>query len=459
MGGKLMSGAHRLAAFGDLLERYRQIYIYFWRRRKRDDGGFFTEQEAAFLPAALSLQEMPVSSTAKLTARVLMALVFGLLAWSVIGKVDIVVNAPGKIIPSGRTKTIASVDIASVRALHVVEGQAVRRGDILIELDASATDAERDKATGDEGAALLQAARAQALIEAIDSGAAPRWPALQQLQRADAGLGEQQWRAEAQHLGGLYRDYQAKLQRLDGDIARYAEALPLVTERARDYQALLANHDVSAHAWLEKEQARVEMAGQLSDAKNQRAALIAETRSTAYDQLTEARKAAAAARQDALRSGAHSKLLTLRSPVDGTVQQLTVHTVGGVVPAAQPLMQIVPASRGVEVEAALENKDVGFVAEGQKAEVKIDTFEYTRYGTIPATVTHVSHDAVPDEKKGLQYTVTVALDQAQIKVDGKPMQLSPGMAVNVDVKTGERRIIEYVLSPLLQQQRESLHER
>lgn len=122
-------------------------------------------------------------------------------------------------------------------------------------------------------------------------------------------------------------------------------------------------------------------------------------------------------------------------------------------------MQIVPEQSVVEVEAFLENKDVGFVQEGQDAQVKIDTFEYTKYGTIPARVTHVSRDAIEDEKKGLIYSVMVTLDKTSIDVDGRKIKLSPGMSTTVEIKTGTRRVIEYVLSPLIQHARESLRER
>jgi len=168
---------------------------------------------------------------------------------------------------------------------------------------------------------------------------------------------------------------------------------------------------------------------------------------------------AAASGQDARRAREHGRLLRLTAPVDGTVQQLAVHTVGGVVPAAQALMQIVPREDRLEVEAFVENRDVGFVHEGQHAEVKIDTFDYTRYGTVPAIVRQVSRDATQDEKKGLIYAVRVALQRDSIMVDGKAMPLSAGMAANVEIRTGERRIIAYVLSPLMQHRREALHER
>ncbi len=122
-------------------------------------------------------------------------------------------------------------------------------------------------------------------------------------------------------------------------------------------------------------------------------------------------------------------------------------------------MKIVPKEDTIEVEAMLENKDIGFVEVGHIAAVKIDAFEYTKYGTIPARVVHVSSDAIKDEKKGLLYSVVLALDKSTISVKGHDMPLSAGMSVRADIKTGSRRVIEYFLSPLLQHKRESLNER
>ncbi|MYM22987.1 HlyD family type I secretion periplasmic adaptor subunit [Duganella sp. FT135W] len=448
-----MSGWHRVSAAMALLGRYRRVLGYSWQRRAELDGKGLRPQEAAFLPAALALQEQPVSSTARLTAWLLTLLVALLLLWSVLGKVDIIVNANGKIIPSQRVKTIASVDVASVRALHVVEGQQVKAGQLLVELDTSASDAEHDKAASQQGAAMLQVERARALIAAIEQGHTPQLPL-----PAD-GPARAQWQAEQLHLDGQYRDYQARLARIDGEIARCRQDLPLATQRANDYLVLLEQHDVARHAWLDKEQARIDLNGQLSDALHQRAALLADTRRAAYDQLSEGLKLEQAAHQDALRAGAHSQLLRLVAPVDGTVQQLNLHTVGGVVPAAQPLMEIVPASQALEVEAMLENRDVGFVLPGQRAEVKVEAFDYTKYGTVGASVTQVSRDAIADDKRGLLYAVKIMLQRPSIAAAGSAMPLAPGMAVSVEVKTGERRIIEYVLAPLLQHQREALHER
>ena len=141
------------------------------------------------------------------------------------------------------------------------------------------------------------------------------------------------------------------------------------------------------------------------------------------------------------------------------MQQLAVHTLGGVVTAAQPLMIVVPRDHPLEVEAFLENKDIGFVKAGQEAEVKVETFPYTKYGTVPATVTLVSHDAIPDERRGLIYAVRVKMARGSMWVDGAEVPLTPGMAVTAEVKTGRRRLIEFFLTPLLQHSSESLRER
>jgi membrane fusion protein, hemolysin D len=290
------------------------------------------------------------------------------------------------------------------------------------------------------------------MIVAIDSLKPPRLSAV-------PGLSTEKLREAQKHLDGQFQDFRTKLQRIDAMIKNYTQALPLATQEALDYKTLSETHDVPVHAYLNKERARIELEGKLTDAKNQRAALIAETRRLAYDARTEAEKIIGGSQPDIRRALFHRKLLTLVAPVDGTVQQLQVHTIGGVVPAAQPLMLIVPREHQLEVEAMVLNKDIGFVKEGQTAAIKVDAFPYTKYGLVPGRVIHISRDAINDEKKGLVYKVKVGLDEDSILVDGRDTKLGVGMAVNVDIKTGDRRVIEYVLSPLLQLHHESLRER
>lgn len=447
-----MSVRHTVQAWQELWGRYRSIWRHAWQQRARMTWPGFRTDEAEFLPAALAVQAAPVSPAGRWVARLLMLLVFILIVWSCVGRIDIIVTGHGKIVPTTRTQSLSAVEVARVRALYVQEGQTVKAGDTLIELDTRVIDAERLKADGERQNASLEAARARALLGALETGRMPRLPATEHVppdKRLDA----------QQHLLGQWEDFLARRERLDAAIFRYGQTLPLAKQRAADYAALLRTHDVSRHMWLEAEQQRIDIAGQLADARSQRAALLAETRRAAQDALNEAQRIMADATHDSRRAEAHGELLRLTAPVDGTVQQLAVHTTGTAVPAAQPLMQIVPQEGPVEMAAFIENRDVGFVKEGQAAKVKIDAFEYTKYGTVPAQVTHVSRDAIEDEKKGPLYSVKVTLDRASLNVEGRDAPLSPGMSGSVEIRTGSRRVIEYVLSPLVQHGQESLHER
>ena len=453
-----MSLRHRIEAWGALVSRYRQVWRHFWGQRDTLTPPALTSltaDEAEFLPAALSLQAQPVSPAGRWVARILMLLVLALVVWSVLGHTDIVVNAQGKIIPNGRTKTVGALEVARVQALHVTDGQAVRAGEVLIALDPRLSDTEQDKAQGEFQAATLQRERATALLTALDSGQPPNLSNLPTL----AELDPDRLQMTRQHLQDQWRDYTARMARLDGEIRRYGQELPLVAQRARDYAELAQTRDVSRHAWMEKEQARLDLEGQIADLHRQKTALTAELRKSAQDTRTDASRQAAAAQQEVRKGRVRGDLLRLTAPVDGTVQQLAVHTVGGVVSPAQPLMQIVPKQTRVEMEAFIANRDVGFVREGQSAQVKIDAFEYTKYGTLDATIAHVSRDAIPDEKRGPIYAVKLVLQRPVLLVQGQEQPITAGMSGSVEIKTGSRRLIEYVLSPLVQHARESLHER
>jgi hemolysin D len=203
----------------------------------------------------------------------------------------------------------------------------------------------------------------------------------------------------------------------------------------------------------------IEAQAALRESESARAAYIAETRRVLADREAQADFKHQQAIQDEAKAAQRKKLTLLTAPVSGTVQQLAVHTAGGVVTEAQSLMVIVPEGAQVTAEVAIENKDVGFVNAGQRAEIKLETFPFTRYGTVAATVNRVSADAVTEEKRGAFFPAMLVLDAAQINVDGRPIRLSPGMNVTAEIKTGKRRVIEFLMSPIQRAGNESLRER
>jgi hemolysin D len=214
--------------------------------------------------------------------------------------------------------------------------------------------------------------------------------------------------------------------------------------------------------------------------KETRERIAAEYRSVTYDALTKAEQKAAGAAQEMIKAERRTKLQQLTAPVDGVVQQLAVHTVGGVVTPAQTLALVVPSESHLEIEAMISNRDIGFVHPGQKTEIKVDTFNFTRYGLLHGEVISVSSDAITRESQRsasngqapgaaqsdsepagqeLVYAARISLDRTDMQVDDKLVKLGPGMAVTVEIKTGRRSIISYFLSPLAKYKQESLRDR
>ncbi|MCC7183409.1 MAG: HlyD family type I secretion periplasmic adaptor subunit [Rhodocyclaceae bacterium] len=464
----------------DLVKRYGAAFRHAWRERAKLDPQTRLPHEAEFLPAALALRETPVSPVPRFAMWLMVAFAVIALLWAIFGHVDVVATAHGKVVPSDRTKVIQPFETATVKAIRVRDGQAVEAGEVLIELDATTTTADTTRIANELTVARLQAARAKALLAAIATGRAAILTDLR-------GIDQARLAQEQRVLDGQYGEYQAKLARVDAEIVKreaelrstreivrkLEQTVPIARQRALDFKSLAEKNFISKHGYLEKEQARIEQEADLAtqqsrikevtaaleEGHSQRATLTAETRRMALDSLSEAEQKATAYGQELAKAQSRGRLMTLTAPVDGTVQQLAIHTIGGVVTEAQPLMVIVPRDNPIEVEAYIENKDIGFVNPEQAATVKIETFPFTKYGTIDAKVTHVSSDALNDEKRGLIFAARVSLAQTTIQVENKAVRLSPGMAVTVEIKTAKRRVIEYFLSPLLQYRDESLRER
>ena len=208
-----------------------------------------------------------------------------------------------------------------------------------------------------------------------------------------------------------------------------------------------------------------------------RAQTLEEYRRSRYAELAEAERKAAGISEDLIRAEQRTNLQLLTAPVDGVVQQLAIHTVGGVVTPAEALLAVVPGDSHLEIEAMVSNRDIGFVQAGQAAEIKVDTFNFTRYGLLHGRVLSVSSDAIARDRgqdkfdrradtstsepsgQELVYAARVSLDRTQMQIDEKLVSLTPGMAVTVEIKTGSRRLISYLLSPLAKYRHESLRER
>ena len=337
------------------------------------------QHEIAFLPAALEITETPPSPVGRAIGATIIAAFCIALVWATLGSVDIVATATGKIVPGGRTKLIQPFETGVVRAIQVRDGQTVKAGDVLIELDPTMTEADQERQKGDLLAAELEVARLQAAL-AADPLAAFRAPPnaspaeiemhrqflISQRAEQDAKLSEierQQGQKEAERAT------------TSASVAKLEATIPVLQERVDIRKGLVEKALASKVVYLSEYQDLVAMQQDLvlqksrlreADAamallKETRDKTVAEYRRATYDALAKAEQKVASAAQEVVKADRRTKLQRLTAPVDGVVQQLAVHTVGGVVTPAQALAVVVPSESQLEIEAMLSNRDIGFV--------------------------------------------------------------------------------------------------
>lgn len=435
--------------------------------------------ETQFLPAALEIMETPPSPGLRMLLLSLCGMVLIALGWSLIGKLDVVAVATGKTLPADRVKVIQPIEIGVVRAIHVRDGQHVKAGDLLIELDPTVAGAEEAQASRGLLSAQVDRARSQALLNHLLGRRAifaappgvPKDIATVQQSFIDTQIGEY----EAQRAGLLQQRAEKEAERgaAREEISKLEETLPLL-EKQIAARTELTNKGLSSKLllWQLQEQ-QVERVRNIAIQKN--TALKAQAAIAAIDQQLRELKQAFAKKavgdlakaeddvglrsEEVKKSEKRKVLQALHAPVSGTVQQLQVHTVGGVVQPAQSLMILVPDGSNLVVEAEVLNKDIGFVREGQPVRVKLEAFPFTDFGLLEGTVEQISRDAIQDEKRGLIYAARIRLHQKAIHIGGRDIPLGAGMAVQAEIKTGERRIIQYLLSPILKVTDEAGRER
>jgi hemolysin D len=457
-------------------------------------------EELAFLPAALEIVETPPSPIGRTIGATIILLFCVALVWAWAGTIDIVASAPGKIVPSGRTKVIQPFETGVVRSIRVQDGQVVKAGDVLIELDPTVNAAERDHLHDDLLAERLNIARLNAALAGGDNPAADFTPptdanpALINAQRQLLLNQVTEFRAKIAALARQQAQKEAEQGTIAATIHKLETTIPVIQQRVDIRKTLMDKELGSKLTYFEILQQLVEQQEDLGVHKSHlreaeaAAAAIRETRGqaeaeyrrTLSDELAKAEQKANGLTQDLIKAEQKTKLQRLTAPVDGVVQQLAIHTVGGVVTPAQALLVVVPSDSRMEIEAMISNRDIGFVRSGQEAEIKIDTFNFTRYGLLHGQVLSVSQDAVirdrkqdrsddrglgtqneTSEPKGqeLNYTARISLDHTRMQIDDRVVNLSPGMATTVEIKTGSRTMLSYLLSPLLRYRQEILRER
>lgn len=447
----------------------KKIYGFIKNETKSTD-------ETEFLPAALEVLETPPSPMGRKLLWSLIVLVICILLWSIFGHVDEVAIAPGKVIPAGNVKVVQAEDKGVIKAIYAKDGQAVKKGDLLLELDTTMTAADVARIKKEVAYYSLEIDRL--LAEQQGGSFVPK----KYLEIEDRDM---------QFQMSLYQsrliEYQVKLAAAEANIRQsyaslasaranysmYVSLYDIAKEKEQRVEYLVSQNAVSTFTLFEHKSKRIELEqniavqtaeiarleGAIAQSQEAAAAIRAERNRDITSKLVEDRKQLQAYAEELKKAEEKDRLSRIIAPIDGRVGQLAVHTVGGIVTPAQPLMEVVPGDTELQVEAWIANKDVGFVKKGQEAEVKVETFSFQKYGTVGAHVVEVSPDAVEDKEKGRVYRVLLSLDKSSFTINNDIVLLASGMTATGEIKIKQKRIIEFFLDPFRRYQSEALRER
>jgi adhesin transport system membrane fusion protein len=401
-----------------------------------------------------------------------------LLLWANFAVIDEVTRGDGKAIPSSKLQKIQNLEGGIVAELFVHEGQIVDAGAPLLRLDDTRFVSNVGETEADRLSMLLRVERLSAEVEerplSIPEEVRSAVPSQAQNEQALYDSRRQQMHDE---IGGLQEQFiqrQQELREFASKQAQYRSSLALQRQEIAMSEPLVAQGAVSPVEVLRLKRAEVETRGQLDattlaipraeSAIKEVQRKIDETRgkfrSDALTQLNEARtdlnKAQATGK--ALDDRVSRTLVT--SPVRGIVKQLLVNTIGGVIQPGSDLVEIVPLDDTLLVEAKIRPQDIAFLHPGQEAIVKFTAYDYTIYGGLKATLEQIGADTITDEdKKNTYYMIKLRTERSHLGTDERPLLIIPGMVASVDIITGKKSVLSYLLKPILRARAEALHER
>lgn len=473
----------KLLAFVEFLQYYSSKIKESWAERKQFDPVPRNADEIEFLPAHLELVEKPVSAFPRWSARLIIAFLCLSISWAIVGKIDVVTVAQGKITATGRSKTIQPLETSVVKSIYVKDGEFVRQGQKLLELTALGVETDRSQAFDTLKTMNISLVRLNALLESIEKEVEPKFSydhikfeiPIEYIEREKllAVNQYQAWQAQKKRLSALIAQKKEERKTAQINITKYNNMLRYEKERTQDLLKLYRQKSASKHEYYQQVNKKLEVENVLEMQKNRLNEIEKEISQVSQelksylisfkrDLLNEIKLTSDNLIQTELefeKADQRKAFMDIRSPIDGVVQQLQTYTVGGVVTAAQPLMVIAPSNDRLEVEAVISNQDIGFVKQGQEVVLKISAFPYTRYGYISGKVDTISLDAVEDENNQYGFTAKISMDKDYLNIQQNKVYLKQGMLVSAEIKTEKRSVIDYFLSPLKTTIDESLRER
>jgi hemolysin D len=389
---------------------------------------------------------------------------------SYIFKIDVIVSAPGQIISTGQKKSIQALESSVVKKIYVNEGELVKAGDVLLELYVPGFETDIEKINIEILNSKNENDQNSKFLEYINNNKNTNPLGLDKNNLLNSKLVE--YEAKINRILAELESKKSELDATQRQAQKFSEALPSIQQKLNDYKELEQKGYIPRHAVLDQQQLLTDTKAELdiqkskiNDANSQikqtqltLESYRSELKRTTLEQIRDADTKLKLNSQELKKTTDRDTSLFIKAPVDGYVHQLVSNTLGGVVAATQTMMYIVPTDDLLEVEIKLENKDVGRLKQGMDAQVKIDTYPFTKYGTVNGRLRVISADAIVDEKKGLLYSARVSLLNKSIISNGRENKLSTGMTTVVELNVGKRRVIEYFLDPFKKNMSESLRE-
>ncbi|MBG5881535.1 HlyD family type I secretion periplasmic adaptor subunit [Providencia alcalifaciens] len=420
----------------------------------------------SFLPAHLAILKTPPSYLAFTIAISISVGIFIAIAWSYFGKLDVQATTQGKLIVSGRTQTIQAFELSRLQQIHVEDGQQVKQGDPLLSVKVLGVDQDILSQHYQKNFHASEEMIHHALLNQQSIEISAYYSQLSAAEQTQAQLSYQTIKKEYETLlNEITNEIQlnrVNFQARERELKDINILMNNIKKRLDAHTALSQKQLISQKEFLEQERelllARKEKTtkqSELSILNSQHHALLekqdrinAQKHQEWHEKYQQAKFKFVSLEQELIKNQERNQLEVIRAPVDGTVQQIAVYTLGAVLQPAQQLMVIVPNNHVQLAEVKILNKDIGFIQEGLKADVKIDAFPYTRYGTIEGEVLSISRDSTQDDNLGLVYLAQIGLSSKQLLVEGEQIEMTPGLSIVAEIKTDKRRLIDYLLSPI-----------
>ena len=433
-------------------------------------------EDKEFLPPAVEVLETPPSPAGRMLVWAVVGLFILAVLWAFIGEIDEVVVARGKVIPIGYTKVLQAEDKGIVKRILVQEGQKVKRGELLMELDRTMSESDlnalkKEIAYYDTNIRRILAELEDKPFVAGEGSQTDSRDFIQQMSLYRSRQSEK--RAKLEFYDAQIRQKEDSVRVAESSLVKYQELLKIAREREANLKEIVEQGAISRYTYLEYQGKRIELEqnvsmnrselsaaqAEVSAARQEKAQYQAEWNRQLQEELINSRKQFNTLKESERKAELKNKLIEIKSPVDGAVHKLDIHTVGAVVREAQGLMEVVPDGTPMEIEAWMENQDVGFVTPGMPVEVKVDAFNFQKFGTLKGKVREISPDAIEDKERGQLYRVMISVDEEKLHMDSRDLQVYPGMAVSAEIKTRKKRIIDFFLEPFQTYKSEALRER